>query len=86
MLLIANIDVIEQRTLARQKGAANFKSLGMPVLTLLMLLWRIERCVFFHLNDKADFSAEAKVADCKRGNFRNERVASKFKLVLTFFD
>lgn len=39
VLLIAQQDVVEERALARQKGAGDIKRLDMPVLLLQLLLF-----------------------------------------------
>ena len=56
MLLVAQVDVVEQRTFSRKKSAGKLKRLGVPILALFLLGGRVEGGVFLHLNDEADFS------------------------------
>ena len=62
MFLITHIYVVKQRTLSWQKGATNFKTFCMPILTLLLLDWSIKRHILFHLNYKTNFCTVTEIA------------------------
>ena len=56
VLLVAQIDMIQERALPRQESAGNLEGLGMPVLGFLLLIRCVESHVLFHLNYEADLS------------------------------
>jgi hypothetical protein len=65
VFLVTHVYVIKQRTLARQKRAADLQTLCMPVFTLLLFLGRVKGHILLHLNNKPDFRAVTEVADCE---------------------
>lgn len=56
MLLVAEVDMVEKRTLTGEECASKFKRFRMPELTFLLLHRVVKSLVFFHLNDESDFS------------------------------
>lgn len=55
MLLVAQIDMVQQWTLSWQECAGELERFRMPELRFLLLRWRVEALIFFHLNYESDF-------------------------------
>ena len=55
MLLVAQIDMVQQWTLSWQECAGELERFRMPELRFLLLCWRVEALIFFHLNYESDF-------------------------------
>lgn len=75
MLLVAKIDVIEERALSGEESTRQFERLGVPKLAFLLLLGCFKRRIFLHLNYEANLCRVAEVADCETADFLNERLA-----------
>ena len=78
MLLIGEVDVIEQRTLAWKESTSKLETLGVPELRLTLLARVIKGRVFFHLDDEANLSTVAEIGNSEATDFLDERFACEF--------
>jgi len=81
VLLVRQIDVVEERTLAREEGAGDLEGLGMPELGLLVLHLGVPGGLLIHLEDEPDLSGVAEVGDAQEAHFGDERLPSELHLV-----
>ena len=86
VLLVRQVYMIKQRTLAWQEWAGDFKGLCVPVFTLLLSVSRLKVGVLLHLQNKSDFSRVAKVCNSKVSYFLDKCFSSHFELIFAFFD
>jgi hypothetical protein len=86
VLLVTEVDVVEQGTLAWEEGACQFERLGVPELALLLLLRRFKALVLFHLNNEANFRRVAEIGHSERAHFLDEGFTRELKLVLALLN
>ena len=85
MLLVAEQDVVQQGAVRGQERAGHFERLCVPELRLVGLRRNIELLeaayLFLELDDEADLSADAEVADAEEADRLKKSEAVKFLLV-----
>ena len=58
----------------------------MPEFRFTLLCRRVKRLVFLHLDNEPNFGGVTEVGHCKATDFLDERLTSKFKLILTLLN
>lgn len=80
VLLVALVDVGDQRALTWQEGAADLESLPMPVLALRLHLNRVDVGIVPHVDQESQFGRHAEVRDREEADLLYDRVPSELDL------